>query len=302
MPSSTNRDTYVERKLTEYFRRVYVHLYISGAGKALHYCTTGFKESLDLPPIALRCTLTFSPHPCFPETHKVAAIMRSRVDISGRMSYYARFNDASSACWDMGELLIKYGRTGEGQFWCNWARVFHGEGYTREQIEMALVEARERGEVLTVADVLEQMAIEADVHEQVAIEADMHEQMAIEADVHEQMPVDADECEKGPVEEIECEQMLTEEANHRQRLMLADEQGMPATSNKQGKMPMMSNKHGKRPMEVDETACRDQAAVKRAKTEHIRHVVVRLSEQLNERPPGHLSVTDKTHGHGHEAL
>jgi len=282
MPSSTNRDTYVERKLTEYFRRVYVHLYISGAGEALHYCITGFEESLDLPPIALRCTLAFSPHPCFPETCEVAAIMRSWVDMSERMADYERFHDASAACWDMGELLIKYVRAGEGKFRCDWAGLFFRGGRARKKIETALLGARECGEVLTVADVLEQMAIEADVHEQVAIEADVHEQMAIEADmheqiaieadVHEQMPVDADECEKGPVEEIECEQMLTEEANHRQRLMLADEQGkMPPTSNEQGKKPVMSNKHGKRPMGVDETACKDQTAVKRAKFEREAH-------------------------------
>jgi len=198
--------------------------------------------------------------------------MRSWVDMSERMADYERFHDASAACWDMGELLIKYVRAGEGKFWCDWAGLFFREGRARKKIETALLGARECGEVLTVADVLEQMAIEADVHEQMAIEADMHEQIAIEADVHEQMPVDADECEKGPVEEIECEQMLTEEANHRQRLMLADEQGkMPPTSNEQGKKPVMSNKHGKRPMGVDETACKDQTAVKRAKFEREAH-------------------------------
>jgi hypothetical protein len=163
------------------------------------------------------------------------------------------------------------------------------------------LEARERGEVLTVADVHEQMAIEADLQEQMSIEADVHEQMSGEAEgpVEDiEYGQELNECEKSPVEEIECEQMPTEEANHQQRFMLADEQGkMPLTSTKQGKM---SNKHGKRPMEVDETTCRDRVAVKRANIEHTRHVDASLSEQLDERSSDHLSLTDKTHGN--EAL
>jgi hypothetical protein len=297
MPSSTHRNTYLERQLVELFRGVFVHLHVSGAGKALHYCTTGFAESLDMPLIALDCTLTFNPHPRLPETCEVAAIMRSIADRSQKMVDYERFFAASAACRAMGNLLVKYGRAGEGRFWRNWAGVFFREGGVRKRIELALLEARERGEVLTVADVHEQMAIEADLQEQMSIEADVHEQMSGEAEgpVEDiEYGQELNECEKSPVEEIECEQMPTEEANHQQRFMLADEQGkMPLTSTKQGKM---SNKHGKRPMEVDETTCRDRVAVKRANIEHTRHVDASLSEQLDERSSDHLSLTDKTHG------
>lgn len=148
MPSSSDRNTYLERTPVTYYRRVYAHLYISSAGHYLTLCTPGFSKTLDLGEAATQRALTFSPQPHLPEPLNsesigVANIMRVMREESLSMSLSARFYKASAACCEMGTLLIQYRRPDEGGFWRRWAVQLESEAQSMNESEKRAEEAAE---------------------------------------------------------------------------------------------------------------------------------------------------------------
>jgi hypothetical protein len=109
MPSSSTGKTHLERELIRSFRRVYTHLYISGAGAYLDPCTDGFANALDMTPTAIQRDLVLCP----------GMMARSK-----GMALSARLSEAEDACLEMGSLLTANHRAIEGAFWCRWAMYF----------------------------------------------------------------------------------------------------------------------------------------------------------------------------------
>ena len=151
-PSSSNHNTYLERTLLAHFRRVYAHLYMTGAHQYLYACTWGpwgLGNMLDMVPAAIHRALTQSENPDLPEPLRsqnceVVAIMHGLLLDSQAMRVCARLYEASATSYAMGDLLTEYRRVEDGEFWywvADKLSVEAGQANEVEQRAMAMNKA-----------------------------------------------------------------------------------------------------------------------------------------------------------------